>query len=433
MISFFVPFWQLLILLMGSQWLLNEKMGRYEFLIQLVVINIIGQGIYSLIKFFAIFFVVAYLIIYHLIKTNNLFPTVLATCVPLIMMVMGDYLAQLVIVIGKKIIPISLTWEQATIIETLMMGGATLLLCYFFKRIFKRIKFFPNLENRYRMLILAQVILLLILLYANIYAGEKQGFSSQHIRLTSVLFVAYGGLLFWSRGNLLSAVIKQSKIEQERVANQQIYDYAHKLEQLYQELNYFRHDYLNILASLGEGIRLEDLEEIKGVYNRVIQPTEKLVKGRDYIFGKLHQMGVIEIKSLLFEKIVRAQTEQIEVRLELEDKIDTFYVDVFPFYRVLAILLDNAIEGAKEANKSYISIVFIQGEEFQQVEIENSCKDEEISLTKIYQPGYSSKGENRGIGLATVQQMIDTNHYLTLQTAYDAGIFRQVLILKRQG
>ncbi len=217
------------------------------------------------------------------------------------------------------------------------------------------------------------------------------------------------------------------------MANQQIYDYTYKLEQLYQELHHFRHDYLNILVSLSESIRQEDLEGIKGIYDRVIQPTEKLVKGRDYIFGKLYQMGVLEIKSLLFEKMVRAQTEQIDVRLELEDPIDTLYVDVFPVYRVLAILLDNAIEGAKEATIPYLSISFLQGEGIQQIEIENSCKEEEISLTKIYQPGYSSKGENRGIGLATVQQLMEANHYITLQTFYDAGVFRQVLILKRQG
>ena len=86
--------------------------------------------------------------------------------------------------------------------------------------------------------------------------------------------------------------------------------------------------------SLGESIRQEDLDGIKGIYDRVIQPTEKLVKGRDYIFGKLYQMGVLEIKSLLFEKMVRAQTEQIDVRLELEELIDTLYVDVFPVYKL---------------------------------------------------------------------------------------------------
>lgn len=428
MVSFFIPFFQLIVLFLGGQWLLNEKMGRREFWVQLLIINLIGQGLYPTIKFFAIFFVVLYLLIYRLFKTKKFFLSVIVSGLPLITMVIGDYLSQLILGISGQFSSLSLTWEQSVVLETLMMGGFTLSCCYFFKKIR-----FPALEKCYRWLVLVQVSLLILLLYANIYAGEKQGFSSQHIQLTSLLFVAYGGLLIWSGGNLVSAVIKQSKIEQERVANQQIYDYAYKLEQLYHELNHFRHDYLNILVSLGESIRREDLEEIKGVYERVIQPTEKLVKGRDYIFGKLHQMGVIEIKSLLFEKMVRAQTEKIEVRLELEDKMDTLYVDVFPVYRVLAILLDNAIEGAKEAIIPYLSISFLQGEGIQQIEIENSCKEEEISLTQIYQQGYSSKGENRGIGLATVQQLMDANHYITLQTFYDAGVFRQVLILKRQG
>ena len=433
MVSFFIPFFQLVVVFLGGQWLLNEKMGRREFWVQLLIINLIGQGLYPTIKFFAIFFVVLYLLIYRLFKTKKFFFSVIASGLPLITMVIGDYLSQLILGISGQSSSLSLTWEQSVVLETLMMGGFTLSCCYFLKSLFKKMNRFPALEKRYRRLVLVQVSLLILLLYANIYAGEKQGFSSQHIQLTSLLFIAYGGLLIWSAGNLLLVVIKHAKLEQERMANQQIYDYAYKLEQLYQELHHFRHDYLNILVSLGESIRQEDLDGIKGIYDRVIQPTEKLVKGRDYIFGKLYQMGVLEIKSLLFEKMVRAQTEQIDVRLELEDPIDTLYVDVFPVYRVLAILLDNAIEGAKEATIPYLSISFLQGEGIQQIEIENSCKEEEISLTKIYQPGYSSKGENRGIGLATVQQLMEADHYITLQTFYDAGVFRQVLILKRQG
>ena len=47
-------------------------------------------------------------------------------------------------------------------------------------------------------------------------------------------------------------------------------DYTIQLEQFYNNLNSFRHDYLNILVSLEEGIRTEDIEMIKGVYHRVI-------------------------------------------------------------------------------------------------------------------------------------------------------------------
>ena len=73
MVSFFIPFFQLVVLFLGGQWLLNEKMGRREFWVQLLIINLIGQGLYPTIKFFSIFFVVLYLLIYRLFKTKKFF------------------------------------------------------------------------------------------------------------------------------------------------------------------------------------------------------------------------------------------------------------------------------------------------------------------------------------------------------------------------
>lgn len=66
---------------------MNEKMGRREFWVQLLIINLIGQGLYPTIKFFVIFFVVLYLLIYRLFKTKKFFFSVIASGLPLITMV----------------------------------------------------------------------------------------------------------------------------------------------------------------------------------------------------------------------------------------------------------------------------------------------------------------------------------------------------------
>ena len=107
-------------------------------------------------------------------------------------------------------------------------------------------------------------------------------------------------------------------------------------------------------------------------------------------------------------------------------------MDVFSFYRVFSILLDNAIEAANSVSNSYISIVFIQDRDIQRIEVENTCEHQEISLKDIYKKGYSSKGSNRGIGLYNVQQILNDNKYCTLETFYELGVFTQTLILKRE-
>lgn len=231
---------------------------------------------------------------------------------------------------------------------------------------------------------------------------------------------------------LIYILNKDAKMKQERILNQQLHEYTLQIEQLYTNLNSFRHDYLNILLSLEEGIRQENIEIIKDVYQSIIQPTKQLVKGNDYILGQLHKIQVVEIKSLLTAKIIKSQNSGIEVRLEIEDPINSIYMDTFSFYRVFSILLDNAIEGASTTNHPYISIIIIQDRDAQQIQIENNCEDRKIDLQTIYTKGYSSKGKDRGIGLYNVHQLLEENKYIRLETSYESGVFIQTLILQNE-
>ena len=300
------------------------------------------------------------------------------------------------------------------IVATILTCILTILVCYLTKYVIGKLRRFIILERKYQILILIFLLFMIVIFYVNIFIGQIQGFSSEHITLTSILFFIYACLLCGVYLALIYTLNKDSKMKQERVLNQQLHDYTIQLEQFYNNLNSFRHDYLNILVSLEEGIRTEDIEMIKGVYHRVIKPTEQIVKSNDYILGKVRKVHIVEIKSLLAEKIIKSQAKGIDVRVEIEEIIESIYMDVFSFYRVFSILLDNAIEGASTTSNSYISIVFIQDKNIQRVEVENNCKEKEINLKNIYRKGYSSKGSNRGIGLYNVQQILNEHKYCTL-------------------
>ena len=228
-------------------------------------------------------------------------------------------------------------------------------------------------------------------------------------------------------------VVKDSEMEQERIQSQQLQEYTTQIEQLYSNISNFRDDYLNILVSLEEGIRQEDIETIKNVYHRVIKPSERVVKSNDYVLGKLRNLHINEIKSLLAAKIIKAQAEDISVSVEIEEVMSQIYMDVVDFYRVLSILIDNAIEAAETAKNPYFAIALIQDGEIQRIEIENSCENHPTNLDDIYKKGDSSKGKGIGIGLYNVRQILDENKYATLETYYESGVFVQTLILKKRG
>ena len=434
MLIFFLLFSQLITLLMGIYILSDRKIGIKNFWSWLVIIQIIGQILYIKIDFFAIFFVLLFLIICLIMKTKQIFLSILITCFPLVVLVVTNYFSQVIemYVVKDFLVSFSINYAKE-VVCTILTGIFTILICCLTKYLMNKFRRLIVLERKYKILMLIFLLLMIVIFYVNIFIGQIQGFSQEHITLTSILFFIYACLLCGVYVALIYTLNKESKMKQERVLNQQLHDYTLKIEQLYNNLNSFRHDYLNLLVSLEEGIRLEDIEIVKGVYNRVIKTTEQIVKSNHYILGKLNKIHIIEIKSLLAEKIVNAQTKGIDVRLEIEDIIDIIYMDLFSFYRVISILLDNAIEAADGVSDSYISIVFIQDRELQRIEVENTCQEQEINLKDIYKKGYSSKGSNRGTGLYNVQQILNENKYSTLETFCELGVFTQTLILKREG
>ena len=72
---------------------------------------------------------------------------------------------------------------------------------------------------------------------------------------------------------------------------------------------------------------------------------------------------------------------------------------------LLGIYIDNAIEAAEKTKKRLVTIEIYLKEGNLQFVISNSYKDE-ISLEKMSQKGYSTKGKNRGNGLYYAQKVI---------------------------
>lgn len=357
-----------------------------------------------------------------------------STCFPLLFLVVSDYIAQ---VIESSIVAellgffnIQYDWMIAV---TIMSSIFTILFCMGLKYLFDRIPVFKVIEKKYQLLMVLFLIFTLIIFYVNIFIGQQQGFSNENIRTNSILFFIYACLILVVYLGIVFIVIKDSKMEQERIQSQQLQEYTVQIEQLYNNLSSFRHDYLNILVSLEEGIRQEDIQLVKNVYERVVKPTERVMKSNDYMLGKLRNLHVTEIKSLLAAKLIKAQSEEISVSIEVEEVVEQVYMDVVEFYRVLSILIDNAMEASLMTVNPYLAIAFIQDDDVQRIEIENSCENYPINLDDIYKKGYSSKGKGRGLGLYNVKQILDDNRYVTLETYYDSGVFVQTLILKKRG
>ncbi|WP_234794890.1 sensor histidine kinase [Streptococcus equinus] len=204
-------------------------------------------------------------------------------------------------------------------------------------------------------------------------------------------------------------------------------NYSKHVESLYQEVRSFRHDYANVLMSLKVGIDQGDLDNIKKIYEEITADSANLVKNNKFDLTRLANISDSAVKSLMSAKFLEVENRSIEISLEVSELMKNPAIPLISYIRILSILFDNAIEGALESEEPKISVAnFYQDGDFVFM-IENSTKEKSVDLTKIFERGYSTKGDNRGLGLATLMDFQDDYENLSVETRSSDYTFTQVV------
>lgn len=136
------------------------------------------------------------------------------------------------------------------------------------------------------------------------------------------------------------------------------------------------------------------------------------------------------MKSLLSAKFLQAEAQQIDVSLEIPDPITLEGMGILDFITIVSILIDNAMEATVNAKRPQMMIAYVRHDRFQRFILKNSTKEESIPIASIFRKDVSSKGADRGIGLANVQEILDHYPDVSLNTSSDNFEFVQDLIIR---
>ena len=98
----------------------------------------------------------------------------------------------------------------------------------------------------------------------------------------------------------------------------------------------------------------------------------------------------------------------------------------------MGVLIDNAIEAARECENKVVSIRFIKEDSKKQecIEVKNTYnKDDDLDMKKIYDKHYTSKnnGKNQGLGLWKVGKIVRKNDDFNIFTTIEEDVFIQNL------
>lgn len=237
--------------------------------------------------------------------------------------------------------------------------------------------------------------------------------------LSSLSLLAYFAISIYSLTRIFKLISTTQKLESAE-------EYNNTLRILHDNVRGFKHDFDNIVTTIGGYIKTEDMEGLRNYYLQLEDDCQRV--NNLYILNP-EVVNNDGIYNLLTKKYYEAESKDIKVNITFLLDLSTLNMKIYEFARILGILLDNAIEASSECEEKIINIVFRNDpNNFRQlVLIENTFNDKNLDTDKIFEKGVSGKENHTGLGLWEVRKLIKKNNNINLYTSKSDKYFSQQL------
>ena len=234
-----------------------------------------------------------------------------------------------------------------------------------------------------------------------------------------ILLLAYFFFNFYS-------LYKATKLEITTEELENAESYNNSLTILYDNVRGFKHDFDNMINIIGGYIKSNDIDGLKQYYSSLEQDCNKVKNIQMLNPNIINNPGIY---NLLVAKYKKATDLDVKIHFEFFFDFKNLKMPIYEFSRILGILLDNAIEAAKDCKNKEVNIVFREArkQHVQIVLIENTYLLSEIDMKKIFEKGISGKKNHTGIGLWEVNNIVNKFNNVILNTTKDEKYFKQEL------
>ena len=270
-----------------------------------------------------------------------------------------------------------------------------------------------------------------ILLNISHWFSENAHLNSFASMIATIGFIMFLSTLFYLK-SAREQYEKAKEIQQKKKEQRQLQLYTDEIVGLYNEIRGFRHDYAGMLTSLQTGINSGDMKEVERIFHNVLSQANISLRSDDYTFFELNNVQDTALRSVLIQTIFKARECGVEIVFEMKDVIETLPMKLLDLVRVASVLLNNAVEGAAESPSKTMNVSLVKLDKEIVFVIQNSRQSRYINLEEIYEVGFSTKGENRGLGLNNVKEIIDKYDEVILETDIETNYFIQVVRFKRK-
>ncbi|EUJ30434.1 sensory histidine kinase DcuS [Listeria grayi] len=420
----------LLLHLNGKILVHNRKVTISEFVF-LTVVAVIMVLMYNYLNFFTSIVMILNILIINYLKYHKLVLAVGVTSYATIILVLSDHLATIMEVYVLQInqTHINYTYVFAHLGIQIILS---VLISYWVANMIKRVEKKLGLDIVHNIFVAVLGLATMIVYYTSIYLGFFLGNAFPLIQLNLMFFIGYLVITLFIFFFYMHALKNKYEVEQKEIEYESMNRYTEAMEKQYHEVRKFRHDYKNILSSIDDYLLENDYEGLKIYFLHKIKPSSEMIDRNNFKLNDLRNIKIRELKSILSFKLISAQEAGIDIVIEVTGQIKVVPTDTIILVRLIGIILDNAVEEVQFLGKGQIAVSLFEDFHSVQIIVQNTCRENIPKIHQLKKEGFSTKGENRGLGLSNMSEMINQTANLLLETTTEPRLFIQRLIIQKE-
>ena len=353
--------------------------------------------------------------------------------------ILAEFIPILVTVVFETIISkifmvlFNLNYEELYLIPLTRLC-ITLLIYLFLYLLYRLVKYYKinivlieNMSKRTKFILILNFVFAIIAIGTQIYIIV---FYIETLPFFITLLSIISLIIYFSIS--IFSLLKTTKLEITSQSLEEAQLYNKTLQLLHDNMRIIKHDFSNIMQSIAGYIANDDM---KGL--------EKYYKSVNKEYDNLNNLAALDpslindpaLYSLIASKYLLAEQENVNFNVSIKPHFDKIPVSPYILTRILGILLDNAIDAAKNSAEKEIFFEVTgpyENTKFTKyvISIKNSYSNKDVNVDRIREKGFTSKTEEKGshgLGLWEVNKILNKSDNLNLFTTKTKELFIQDL------
>lgn len=287
----------------------------------------------------------------------------------------------------------------------------------------KLIKYISSLKNR-KIILLITIYFHFILIF--IYQPPYCKFSLQAITDILMLFTVTGIGIF--------NVSSEMKMESLNRHYQEIFKYSQANGELVTNYKMQVHENRNRLIMI-KGMLDGPKKDVKKYIDTILEEMKNDKNNTNYWLSELKYIPQPGIRNFINYKLIKLKELGAKIEVFVCSKLEEIDTDSLAekeyneLSTILGVILDNMIESVTNNDEKLISInIFIEDNNIKCDFVNNFNGN--IDLSRLNEIGYTTKGEQHGVGLPLIAKIIKANNRFTCEPEIMDNFFIQHLTIK---